>query len=157
MEQLNGFSPKCVLECVFKFELSENDLLHTKHLKGFSPEWVLQCLIKFEFSAKVFKQMEHLSGFSVWWIFEWRVNWDIKVNDFLHTSHWTFFGLPWTAFVVLTPDAFSFEFFGILVVLTFSVLIISFDILSLFWYFSTMTTDVWGFLKQIIIAKLILK
>jgi len=53
---LYGFSPVCVLKCVFKLKYNEKFFPHISHLWGFSPECTNECLLSFELSVNFLPQ-----------------------------------------------------------------------------------------------------
>ena len=62
-EQLHGFSPLCVISCIFQVDCS-NVSSHFEKLYGFSPVWVISCIFPVDYS-KVLSHFQHLYGFSI--------------------------------------------------------------------------------------------
>ena len=50
-----GFSPECVLMCVFTLPACKKNFEHSLQENGFSPEWVLMCNFKPLASVKHFE------------------------------------------------------------------------------------------------------
>ena len=62
MLQMNGFSPVCVLSCVFKFPRNANLFSHTLQPNGNSPWWVSSCCLSLSERANVSSHKSHLWG-----------------------------------------------------------------------------------------------
>ena len=67
MEQANGFSPVCILACVFKPPLWLNAMWHLDQANGFPPIWILACCIKSPLWLNALSHFEQENGlFPVW-------------------------------------------------------------------------------------------
>ena len=87
LEDLNGFSPKWVLSCSFKWPPVEKLLSHFEHLKGFNPVLVLSCSFRELDLEKPLSHFVHLNGFSPMWVLSCSFKWPPIEKLLSHFEH----------------------------------------------------------------------